>query len=254
MIRDRTVLEKIKLFETGVTVLENVLSSEEVKWLLDWFTQLRKDEANNRSRASDIRTSRKNYLTIINDDNLPTFSNMITPKLNLQDFIYESVNFYKIEKPYHLHSDTGKDNTVVLKQGVIPLEVNPNNIDTYTVIFDQKVYFSSEYIHPLFKKEPTYQPFYNIGTWDPSYYEGWSDEYKISDEMGSMIWYDKWPYWKEVYKGFSIKHVFKWKVGDILLFDRSLLHASSLLDIAGIDHKIGILFLTEHMLGKNGIK
>lgn len=253
MIKSKETIAKMKELAKGVVVLENVLSDGEIKHLKSWYETLAKDDRNNRSRASNALTGRKNSITRIPPDQWPEFSEMITPRLGLQDFIYENIQFYTTQNTYHLHSDTGKDDAIGFVQGVIPIDIQPSNIDTYTIIFDQTVHFSSEWIHPSFNKGRYYEPFVNIATRDPSIYEGWSDEYKIDDQTGRMLWYDQWPFWKEAYKGFSIKHLFKWRIGDILMFDRTFLHAASLIDKAGIQHKSGVLFLTEHIPGMMGI-
>ena len=252
MIRSRATIAKMKELETGVSVFEGILDADEIKQLKAWYELLKADQSNNHARAANQKTGRRNFITAVAEDEFAKFHEMVGSRLQLRDFCYDTVQFYNIQNPYHLHSDTGKNNDIAYKQGVVPLEVNPVGVDTYTVIFDQRVYFSSEYIHPSYMKSPRYEPFYNIGTWDPSTYEGWTDEYKIPDDIGQQLWLDKWPYWREVYKGFSIKSIFKWKIGDVLVFDRSLLHAASLLDVAGIENKIGILFLTDHRPGKNG--
>lgn len=253
MIRSKEVITKIKELETGVHVYENLLDPGEVARLLSWYEELKSNDANNIARAFNQKTGRRNFITPVSDYNFSIFHEQVGSRLNLRDFVYDTVQFYNIQNPYHIHSDTGKNNVIAYKQGVVPLEVNPSGQETYTVIFDQRVYFASEYIHPLYKKSPRYEPFYNIGTWDPTTYEGWSDEYKIPDDVGEKLWLDQWSYWREVYKGFSIKAIFPWKIGDVLVFDRSLLHAASLLDVAGVENKVGILFLTEHRPGQDGM-
>jgi hypothetical protein len=112
------------------------------------------------------------------------------------------------------------------------------------LILNEKAYFSSELVHKLFNKQPDYKPFYNIPILEPSFFEGWKDEYMISDEDCQRFWKNDWKMYKEVYKGFSLDTVYEWNPGDILTFSRTRAHAATSLDAAGIDYKIGLLFLT----------
>lgn len=243
MIKSKNVIERMKSLEgNGVTVLKNVLNTDEVENLKRIYRDI-KIAKPDRTKSRAILVDRKNEITTLKEEDFHEVDRIIKSKLNLLPFKYESMNFYKIQNPYHLHSDTGKNNRISYIQGVIPLEIVPA-VEAKTVIFDQRVYFSSEYIFPNVGKNPDYEPFNNIGTWDPSIYEGWSDEYKITEEQAKEIWYDKWEYWIERHKGFSIKYVYKWNIGDILLFERSLLHAASMIKEAGLDYKSGLLFLT----------
>lgn len=242
MIKSPDVIQKIKKTESnGVTVLKNVLSNDEISSLHALYNKLKANNKYKRSRI--IHGDRSNELTVIEPEYHEEVNKILTPKLKMLPFEYETMNFYKIQNPYHLHSDTGKNNRVSYLQGVIPLGIEPKK-NAKTVIFDQRVYFSSEYVFPGLNKDPEYVPFHNIATRDPSIYEGWTNEYNITEEQAKSIWYDKWEFWMEHYKGFSIKYIYEWNVGDILLFERSLLHASSLIKEAEIDYKLGLLFLT----------
>lgn len=243
MIRSKDVIEKMKNTGTpDVIILKNVLNKENIESLLNLYQKFKEMyPKDNKARATN--TSRKNEITIVRDEHHQDIHEIIGSKLNILPFKYDTINFYRIENPYHLHTDTGKNNRISYMQGVIPLETDPVNTGK-TVIFDQKAYFSSEYIFPNLDKPSNYEPFHNIGTWDPSVYEGWTDEYKISEDQAKEIWYDKWKFWIERYKGFSIKEIYHWNVGDILLFNRTLLHASSLMKEAGVNYKSGLLFLT----------
>lgn len=243
MIKTKKTIAEMKALERGVTILADVLSADDIIQIQELYHRY-SDKLTTIRRAENL--GKKNNIINVPDNEFHLVDNIINSKLNLLPFLYESINFYTIQNPYHLHSDTGKNNNIGYQQGVIPLSVLPANSTAYTVIFNERVYFSSEYA-PIDKrvlKSPSYEPFYNIGTWDTTYYEGWADEYRISDDDCKLIWGTEWEHWKDCYKGFSINTIYKWKVGDILLFDRSLLHASSLLHVNGVDVKSGLLFLT----------
>jgi hypothetical protein len=242
MIKSPDVIQKIKKTESnGVTVLKNVLSNDEISSLHTLYNKLSTIDEYKKLRT--VRDSRVNEITTIRPEYREEVNKILISKLNILPFEYESMQFYKIQNPYHIHSDTGKNNRVSYLQGVIPLGIEPKKT-AKTVIFNQRVYFSSEYVFPGIGKDPGYEPFNNIATRDPSIYEGWTNTHNITEDQAKSIWYDKWEYWMEHYKGFSIKYIYEWNVGDILLFERSLLHASSLIQEAEIDYKLGLLFLT----------
>lgn len=141
-----------------------------------------------------------------------------------------TVNFYDIVKPYGMHSDTVK----YTMQGIIPLEFIDGS--AYTLIYDQTSDTNIELV-PEDKPED-YKPFYNKGVRDPSTIQGWSHGYKISEEDGVKYWKKQWNYYREAYKGFSIKYSYEWKIGDIFLFHTKYLHSAT----CSQSRKKGIMF------------
>jgi len=141
-----------------------------------------------------------------------------------------TVNFYDIVKPYGMHSDTVK----LTMQGIIPLEFIDGS--AYTLIYDQITDTNIELVPE--EKPEDYKPFFNKGVRDPSTIQGWSPGYKISEQDGVKYWRGHWHYYKEFYKGFSIKHSYEWEIGDIFLFHTKYLHSATLSQ----SRKKGIMF------------
>lgn len=242
MIKSNKVIEKMKEISSDPLVLNNVLSKNDIYELKNFRTFLKNSDPT-LIRSRKIEGKRSNELTIIPYEYFEKINLIIQDKINLLPFKYESMNFYTIQNPYHIHSDTGKNNRISYKIILIPLEIDPKK-DAKTIIFDQRCYFSSEYVFPHFDNDPKYEPFYNIPIRNPSFFEGWSIENKITEEQAKSFWGEKWEFWLRQYEGFSVKFEYNWNIGDILIFDRSSLHASSLLQENNIDYKSGILIQT----------
>ena len=158
------------------------------------------------------------------------------------DYEIDSIQFYHIENPYALHSDgLGKGN--VFFQLIIPLKVVPDT-STYTIVYEQKTDIRTEWISKAFDKPEDYEPFYNLPIYDPSHFEGWEDRQRISEEDGKKYWGEAWDkVYREAYHGFSIKHVYEWKVGGLFCFDSRFTHSATEFKHKGIQYKEGILFL-----------
>lgn len=141
-----------------------------------------------------------------------------------------TVNFYDITKPYGMHSDT----VMFTMQGIIPLEFIDGS--AYTLIYDQTSDTNIELVPD--DKPEDYKPYFNKGVRDRTTIEGWSPGYKISEEDGIKYWKEQWHYYREAYKGFSIKHSYEWKIGDIFLFHTKYLHSAT----CSQSRKKGIMF------------
>ena len=224
-------------------LLENALSADDIKWLFSVKEQLRNDPESHKPRAT--RGGRANNIynmtdkTVFHDERMFEWIAKFLP-FNKDEYEFYGVNFYDLQVPYALHTDTSP---VSFYQGIIPLSIDPPDADTHTLIFDQTATENVEWISPVYNKPADYTPFYNKPIRDPSYFGGWTDEYKISDEDLKKHWVNHWEFWKEAYKGFSIKCAYKWQVGDIFLFDSKFTHCATNLEQKGIKQKSGLLFI-----------
>ena len=155
------------------------------------------------------------------------------------------MNYYKLQKPYSLHCDNlgpGKG----FYQIVLPLSFSPENTAPHTIIFDQTSETYTEWIAPIYEKPKDYKPFRNKPILDPNYYGGWSDEFKIPEEMGQLYWGSRWDgFYREAYKGFSIRHAYQWKPGEAFVFDSKFNHCASQLEQDIRQEKIGLLVCLE---------
>lgn len=133
-------------------------------------------------------------------------------------------NFFETPNPFHIHTDTGKKEDLgelIPKYNiVIPLT---DDADHNTVIFDQQWHGDASHfmIGSIYKYWP--DPVYNLrktsyhGVRNLTHFNFDVDEYKK--------YLKHLPY--ETVQGLSIKQIVPWHVGEVLIFDSSLLHCGS---------------------------
>lgn len=234
-----------------IYVFENYFSPERLNWFANEMERLRHDPKAIRDRTSE--KMKKNQLMIIRpgtslrDDLENLFSEMFP--FQKSTYRFYSTNFYEIRVPYVLHCDNLGEQKGFY-QVVVPLDVSPADGqvagDTYTIIFDQTADINSEWIAPVYRVPEGYKPFHNKPIYDPSYFGGWTNEYKISEEDGLKYWGPEWGrLYREAYKGFSIKHAFKWRMGDVLVFNSKYVHCAAEMGFKGIEKKSGLLVCLE---------
>lgn len=244
-IRTQETIKSMDALLAPSSIHEQVLSQDEMSYLRNVYLTYSEDPQWTIERNRSIHTRKNRIVNLPKHEWAPIIDIIMNHASDLdRNCIFDEVRFYRIERPYHLHSDTGKNDEVAYRQGVVPIEICPSDVSTYTLIFNQRIYYSSELVHPSFNAPPDYKPFYNIPVYNSSDYQGWEDAQLISDSDSKKYWFDKWKYFRKVYHGFSIETEYKWRVGDILTFDRTRAHAATLLEQAGIDYKVGLLFLT----------
>ena len=117
--------------------------------------------------------------------------------------------------PVSLHVDTGFDfNKIIFKQTLVPLSEEGE-----TIIFKNRFYGCSTTfsINPTElaakgynKRSSEHINLYNGETFDKKIH----DKYLKHEEIGNL-------------KGLKVELIYKWKLGDILVFDRTNLHCSS---------------------------
>lgn len=259
MIKSLDVIAEIKANESPIEIYKNVFNKEEVQFLLE--QKVKVEELYGSANRSD-NVKKKNRIQVLKHDRHSKSDELTVEKFELmlkeripncsvfeKNAVFESMNFYNIQNAYHIHSDTGKTNRKSFKQFIVPLEIVPvdpsKEAHAHTVIFNERVYFSSEYVNTIVGvKDPDYLPFFNVPTYDPRYYEGWKDEYRISREDAHLLWNNKADFFNQFYKGFSINTLYQWEPGDVVFFDRSLLHAAAELDVNNVFEKSGLLGLS----------
>lgn len=133
-------------------------------------------------------------------------------------------NFFETPNPFHVHTDTGKKadlgNLKPKYNIVIPLTESD---DHNTVIFDQQWHGDASHfmIGSIYKYWP--DPVYNLRKTSYHGVKGLTD---LNFDVNMYKTYLKHlPY--ETVQGLSIKQIVPWKVGEVLIFDSSLLHCGS---------------------------
>lgn len=205
-----------------IHTIDTILSEQDISWFKNAMDSIKDPQA----RAGE------NKIYIPRGELEEQVETRIIDKIRpwYPDKEIHTVNFYDITSPYGMHSDTVK----YTMQGIIPLEFIDG--DAYTLIYDQT---SDTNIELLSKDAPAdYKPYFNKGVRDRTTIEGWSPGYKISEEDGKKYWQDKWLWYREHYMGFSIKHSYKWNIGDIFMFHTKYLHSAT----CSQSRKKGIMF------------
>ena len=173
-------------------------------------------------------------------ENLQALDQLLRPKLqtHLEEPFDLHFSFHKNFFPYGIHTDSGYfPDEIIYKQGIIPLEVFPNDADVYTVIFKQKCYHSISFPRELKTiANLTHQQIKVLHHWDPN-------KNAISEKARTTYW-DSSPETELWLKGFEIELPFLWKMGNMALWDRAHLHCSSDFSNHGIQGKIGLMWIS----------
>lgn len=144
--------------------------------------------------------------------------------------------FHRNYFPYGTHTDSGYDDSeFIYKQGIIPLEIDPPDQDVYTVIFAQKAYHSISYPG----KVETIQA---LKPEELSLLHNFDRKHTLSDSELSELF--QGPQDRERFRGFQVDLPFRWKLGDMALWDRAHLHCSSDFSGHGIQGKIGLMWIS----------
>jgi hypothetical protein len=233
MIKSKEVIQKIKQLESGVKIIPKLFIPSELEYIKSLFTDSPKKSKNGNK-----------FNSIADLSDIDAFYGFMQEKLNLffKNWKLESAHYCILNDAYTTHSDTGKNNLISYKQFMIPMSINPPG-DAYLIIYNQRVYHSSTFLCGM--DDQSYIPFYNIGCWDPSYYDGWDPNLPLIDqEIAIKLWGTQWKRMQDIHKGFSIKAVYKYKIGDLVLFDRTLLHGSGFIAENNIEYKTCVVGLT----------
>ena len=217
-------IEKIKKFEEKPKVINNFINKEEIKIFKKLYEELPVEINNVRQQIIKKKWSIKFY---------PDLQKKYLKKLTSVIGKFEMDNpetkenhkslglFQESFKPVTLHVDTGFDfNKIIYKQTLMPLSEGSE-----TIIFKNRFYGCSTTfsINPQELKAKGYNKrssehlnLYNRKPFDKKIYQ----KYLKHEEIANL-------------QGMEVELVYKWKLGDILIFDRSNLHCSS----SNIDNK-----------------
>lgn len=232
--------------DQSTIILKNHLNSEDIRYLRMMKEICKMDPNSVKSRADTGQGSNTVYvMTNKTTVQLQEIAKWINRKLPFEDkdaYEFHSANFYEIQIPYALHSDTSPDKKYYY-QGIIPLGIDPVDKDAYTLIFDQTAEENVEWIHPVFNKPDDYVPFNNIPVRDPNYFANWKQGYKLEEQDCKRWFGNTWRYWQTAYEGFTLHTEYKWSIGDIFLFDSRHVHCASGIKDKGIKSKEGLLFI-----------
>lgn len=213
-----TKIDEIKKNESKPIIVKNFLDKAEILKFQKLYSDLPVEVDNKRQKIikkkwsinfeKELQINYKNKLkSIIGDyqmDNPNSKDNLESLGLFQESFL-----------PVSLHVDTGFDfNKIIFKQTLMPLSEEGE-----TIIFKNRFYGCSTTfsINPTElaakgynKRSSEHINLYNGETFDKKIH----DKYLKHEEIGNL-------------KGLKVELIYKWKLGDILVFDRTNLHCSS---------------------------
>ena len=213
-----TKIDEIKKNESKPIIVKNFLDKTEILKFQKLYSDLPVEVDNKRQKIvkkkwsinfeKELQIDYKNKLkSIIGDyqmDNPNSKDNFESLGLFQESFL-----------PVSLHVDTGFDfNKIIFKQTLVPLSEEGE-----TIIFKNRFYGCSTTfsINPTElaakgynKRSSEHINLYNGETFDKKIH----DKYLKHEEIGNL-------------KGLKVELIYKWKLGDILVFDRTNLHCSS---------------------------
>ena len=213
-----TKIDEIKKNESKPIIVKNFLDKAEILKFQKLYSDLPVEVDNKRQKIvkkkwsinfeKELQINYKNKLkSIIGDyqmDNPNSKDNLESLGLFQESFL-----------PVSLHVDTGFDfNKIIFKQTLVPLSEEGE-----TIIFKNRFYGCSTTfsINPTElaakgynKRSSEHINLYNGENFDKKIH----DKYLKHEEIGNL-------------KGLKVELIYKWKLGDILIFDRTNLHCSS---------------------------
>ena len=213
-----TKIDEIKKNESKPIIVKNFLDKAEILKFQKLYSDLPVEVDNKRQKIlkkkwsinfeKELQINYKNKLkSIIGDyqmDNPNSKDNLESLGLFQESFL-----------PVSLHVDTGFNfNKIIFKQTLVPLSEEGE-----TIIFKNRFYGCSTTfsINPTElaakgynKRSSEHINLYNGESFDKKIH----DKYLKHEEIGNL-------------KGLKVELIYKWKLGDILVFDRTNLHCSS---------------------------
>jgi hypothetical protein len=212
------LIEEIKKNESDPFVINNFLNSNEIELFKKLYTELPLEVDNKRQKIIKKKWSKNFYLDlqeIFNEKLKSAIGDfkMDNPKTKEN---FESLGlFQESYLPVNLHVDTGYDfEKIIFKQTLLPLSLNGE-----TIVFKNR--------------------FYGCATTfsiDPNELNAKGYNKRSSEHLNI---YGKKNFNEEIHqkylnhesidnlKGLDVSLIYKWKLGDLLVFDRSNLHCAS---------------------------
>ena len=218
-------LNKIKSLEGAPRIVKNFLDAEEIKKFLNLYSKLPITVNNLKQKVI-----KKRWISGFEKELEKILRDRI--KLEIGDFIMDNINekngteslglFQESFKPIGLHVDGGFDlKNTIYKQTLLPLSdqgetiIFKNRYYGHSTSFTKKVSDLEENSVENFKKgknirSSDHLEMYGSEPFDKENYE----KYLKHEDIDNL-------------KGLEIEFIYKWKLGDLFIFDRTHLHCSS---------------------------
>jgi hypothetical protein len=218
-------LNKIKSLEGAPRIVKNFLDAEEIKKFLSLYSKLPITVNNLKQKVI-----KKRWISGFEKELEKILRDRI--KLEIGDFIMDNINekngteslglFQESFNPIGLHVDGGFDlKNTIYKQTLLPLSnqgetiIFKNRYYGHSTSFTKKVSDLEENSVENFKKgknirSSDHLEMYGSKPFDKENYE----KYLKHEDIDNL-------------KGLEIEFIYKWKLGDLFIFDRTHLHCSS---------------------------
>ena len=218
-------LNKIKSLEGAPRIVKNFLDAEEIKKFLSLYSKLPITVNNLKQKVI-----KKRWISGFEKELEKILRDRI--KLEIGDFIMDNINekngteslglFQESFNPIGLHVDGGFDlKNTIYKQTLLPLSnqgetiIFKNRYYGHSTSFTKKVSDLEENSVENFKKgknirSSDHLEMYGSEPFDKENYE----KYLKHEDIDNL-------------KGLEIEFIYKWKLGDLFIFDRTHLHCSS---------------------------
>jgi len=218
-------LNKIKSLEGAPRIVKNFLDAEEIKKFLSLYSKLPITVNNLKQKVI-----KKRWISGFEKELEKILRDRI--KLEIGDFIMDNINekngteslglFQESFNPIGLHVDGGFDlKNTIYKQTLLPLSnqgetiIFKNRYYGHSTSFTKKVSDLEENSVENFKKgknirSSDHLEMYGSESFDKENYE----KYLKHEDIDNL-------------KGLEIEFIYKWKLGDLFIFDRTHLHCSS---------------------------
>jgi len=218
-------LNKIKILEGAPRIVKNFLNAEEIKKFLSLYSALPITVNNLKQKVI-----KKRWISGFEKELEKILRDRI--KLEIGDFIMDNINerngteslglFQESFKPIGLHVDGGFDlKNTIYKQTLLPLSdqgetiIFKNRYYGHSTSFTKKVSDLEENSVENFKKgknirSSDHLEMYGSEPFDKENYE----KYLKHEDIDNL-------------KGLEVEFIYKWKLGDLFIFDRTHLHCSS---------------------------
>ena len=211
-------IDKIKKFESKPIIVSNFLSRDEVKYFQDLYNELPIEIDNKRQKIIKKKWSiefNKELQNIYNKKLRKVLGSFEMDNPETKERSISLGLFQESYMPVTLHVDTGFDfKKIIYKQTLLPLSDKGE-----TVIFKNRFYGCSTTfsIDPkelsaagYNKRSSEHLNLYGNNYFDKKIHE----KYLTHEDIDNL-------------KGLEVELIFKWKLGDLLIFDRTNLHCSS---------------------------
>jgi|TARA_B110000444_G_scaffold254598_2_gene287391 hypothetical protein len=212
------LIDKIKKNESNPFVVKNFLNQDEVKLFQKLYTELPLEIDNKRQKIIKKKWSKNFWIDLQEKYNEKLTSAIGTFKMDnprTKENLESLGLFQESYMPVTLHVDTGFDyEKIIFKQTLLPLTNSGE-----TIIFKNRFYGCST-TFSIDPKELAAKGYNKRSSEHLNLYGGGNFDKKIHKEYLNHEQIDN-------LKGLEVDLIFKWKLGDLLIFDRTCLHCSS---------------------------